>query len=117
MEATSEKAALAHHLDGRVSAVIGTHTHVPTADARLLPGGTAFISDIGMCGPYNSIIGREKQSVIRHMTTAMYAPFGIGAGDERMCGALVRIDADSGRALRIDRLEYPADHGRPPFSG
>jgi hypothetical protein len=117
MEATSEKAALAHHLDGRVAAVLGTHTHVPTADARLLPAGTAFISDVGMCGPYNSVIGREKQSVLRHMTTAMYAPFGIGAGDERMCGALIRIDERSGRALRIDRLEYAADPGSPPFSG
>jgi hypothetical protein len=116
MEATSEKAALAHHLDGRVAAVLGTHTHVPTADARLLPGGTAFISDVGMCGPYDSVIGREKESVLRHMTTAMYAPFGIGAGDERLCGALVRIDGGSGRAVHIERLEYRADPSEPPFS-
>jgi metallophosphoesterase (TIGR00282 family) len=116
MEATSEKAALAHHLDGRVAAVLGTHTHVPTADARILPGGTAFITDVGMCGPYNSIIGREKRSVLRHMTTAMHAPFGIGEGEEAMCGVILEIRTDSGRAARIERIEYKADHSRPPFA-
>jgi len=116
MEATSEKAALAHHLDGRVSAVLGTHTHVPTADARILPGGTAFITDVGMCGPYNSIIGRAKEGVLRHMTTGMYAPYGIGEGDEAMCGAVVTIDPESGRARRIERIEYRHDPTRPPFA-
>lgn len=116
MEATSEKAALAHHLDGRVAAVLGTHTHVPTADARILPGGTAFITDVGMCGPYNSIIGREKRSVLRHMTTAMHAPFGIGEGEEAMCGVVLELRSDSGRAARIERIEYKADRARPPFA-
>jgi metallophosphoesterase (TIGR00282 family) len=115
MEATSEKAAIAHHLNGRVTAVLGTHTHIPTADARVLPGGTAFITDMGMCGPYDSIIGREKASVLRYMTTGMFIPFGIGAGDEAMCGVCLRIDADSGRAVAIDRFEYRADRNRPPF--
>lgn len=116
MEATSEKAALAHYLDGRVSAVLGTHTHVPTADARILPGGTAFITDVGMCGPYNSIIGREKGSVVRQMTTGMYVPYGIGSGDEAMCGVVLRIQPASGRAEHIERVEYKADQTRPPFA-
>ena len=116
MEATSEKAALAHHLDGRVAAVLGTHTHVPTADARILPGGTAFMSDVGMCGPYDSVIGRDKTAVVRQMTTGMYTPYGIGSGGEAMCGALVDIDTTSGLARRIERLAYPAEHNQPPFS-
>ena len=115
-EATSEKAALAHHLDGRVAAVVGTHTHVPTADARVLPGGTAFISDVGMCGPYDSVIGRDKAAVVRHMTTGMYVPFGIGSGGEAMCGVVIRVDEGSRRALSIERVEYRADRSRPPFS-
>ena len=115
MEATSEKAALAHYLDGRVAAVVGTHTHVPTADARILPGGTAFITDVGMCGPYDSVIGRQKDAVVRHMTTGMYAPFGIGSGEEAMCGVVLEIDESSARARAIERVEYRADPQRPPF--
>jgi metallophosphoesterase (TIGR00282 family) len=115
MEATSEKMALGHHLDGRVAAVLGTHTHVPTADARILAGGTAFISDVGMCGAYDSVIGREKKSVVRHMTTGMYTPYGIGEGDERLCGAVVEVDEATGRARRLERIEYRADRDRPPF--
>lgn len=116
MEATSEKAALANHLDGRVAAVVGTHTHVPTADARMLPGGTAFITDVGMCGPYESIIGRDVQSVLRHMTSGMHVRFGIGDGREAMCGAVVRINEDSGRAISIERVQYDADRSSPPFA-
>lgn len=108
MEATSEKAALAHHLDGRVAAVIGTHTHVPTADARILPGGTAFITDVGMCGPYASIIGREIKGVLRAMTTGVHTNFEMGEGNERACGCFVEVDAQTGRAVRIERIEYPA---------
>src|SRR5690606_12659414 len=102
MEATSEKAALAHYLDGRVAAVLGTHTHVPTADARLLPNGTAFITDVGMCGPYNSIIGADVQAVIKHMTTNMHVPFGVGSGDEAMCGVVLDIDLNSRQPVRIE---------------
>lgn len=105
MEATSEKAAMAHHLDGRVAAVVGTHTHVPTADARVLPGGTAFITDLGMCGPFDSCIGRSKRDVVRHLTTGQYVPFGIGEGDERMCGAVIRVGADA-RAVDILSIMY-----------
>lgn len=117
MEATSEKSALAHHLDGRVAAVVGTHTHVPTADARVLPGGTAFITDLGMCGPYDSCIGRDKAAVVRHMTTAMYVPYGIGSGDERVCGAVIDIDPARGRAKAIQGISYAANYAQPPFDG
>ncbi|MFK7959918.1 MAG: YmdB family metallophosphoesterase [Phycisphaerales bacterium] len=117
MEATSEKAAMGHHLDGRVAAVFGTHTHVPTADARILPGGTAFMSDVGMCGPYDSCIGRDKRAVVRHMTTGMYVPFDIADGDAAMCGALVDVDVDRGRAMAVQPLRYEGDYSREPFSG
>ncbi len=117
MEATSEKAALARYLDGRVALVVGTHTHVPTADARILPRGTGFITDVGMCGPYDSIIGRDVESVVRHMTTGVHVPYGMGAGGEAMCGVVVRIDSSSGRAVQIQRVQYDADRNQPPFAG
>ncbi|MSQ90429.1 MAG: YmdB family metallophosphoesterase [Phycisphaerales bacterium] len=115
MEATSEKAALAHYLDGRVAAVIGSHTHVPTADARILPRGTAFITDVGMCGPYASIIGRDPTGVLRAMTTGVHTNFEMGEGGERACGCLVEIDVATGRAIRIERLDFAADTTRAPF--
>lgn len=115
MEATSEKAALAHYLDGRVALVVGTHTHVPTADARILPKGTGFITDLGMCGPYRSIIGRDIESVIRRMTTGMFVPYGMGKGEEAMCGVLARIDESSGLTTRIESIRYEADDSQPPF--
>jgi metallophosphoesterase (TIGR00282 family) len=116
MEATSEKAALARHLDGRVALVVGTHTHVPTADARILRAGTGFITDVGMCGPYDSIIGRDAESVLRHMTTGLYVPYGVGSGGEALCGVIARVDETSGRCLRIERVQYDADPTQPPFA-
>lgn len=115
MEATSEKIALARYLDGRVALVVGTHTHVPTADARILPRGTGFITDLGMCGPYDGIIGRDADAVLRHMTTAVPAPYGVASGGEAMCGVVARIDQPSGRTLSIQRIQYSADRQRPPF--
>ncbi|MSR43776.1 MAG: YmdB family metallophosphoesterase [Phycisphaerales bacterium] len=115
MEATSEKAALAHYLDGRVAAVIGSHTHVPTADARILARGTAFITDVGMCGPYASIIGRNPVGVLRAMTTGVHTNFEMGEGGERACGCLLEIDSTTGRARRIERLDFAADLSRAPF--
>lgn len=106
MEATSEKAALAHHLDGRVAAVIGTHTHVATADARILPRGTAFITDVGMCGPHASIIGRKVDGVLRAMTTGVHTVFDMGEGDDRACGCLIEIDPASAKAVSIERFEH-----------
>src|SRR5580692_8644182 len=83
-EATSEKVAMGHWLDGRCSVIFGTHTHIPTADARVLPGGSAAITDLGMCGPYDSVLGRRKDRVLKHMTTNMPQPFDIATGDVRM---------------------------------
>lgn len=104
-EATSEKAAVAYALDGRVAAVVGTHTHVPTADARLLPKGTAFITDLGMCGPYDSIIGREVDPVVTHFSTALPTQFEVASKDARVCGCLIDIDPATGRAVSIERVE------------
>lgn len=104
-EASSEKVAMGHWLDGRVSLIFGTHTHIPTADAKILPGGTAFISDLGMCGPYDSVLGRRKDRVVKYMTTNMPQPFDVATGDVRLCGALAEIDTETGRALSIERIE------------
>ena len=104
-EATSEKQAIAWHFAGRVSCVFGTHTHVPTADARVLSGGTAYITDLGMTGPYDSVLGRDKDNVIYKMTTSMHAPFYVAQRDVRLCGAVVRVDSDTGRSRSIERLE------------
>jgi metallophosphoesterase (TIGR00282 family) len=103
-EATSEKMALAWKLDGKVSCVFGSHTHVPTADERILPGGTAYITDIGMTGPYDSVIGRDKESVLYKFETSMHAPFSVATGDVRLCGAKVTVDAGTGKALAIERV-------------
>ena len=103
-EATSEKVAMGWKLDGRVSCVFGTHTHVPTADERVLPGGTAYITDLGMTGPYDSVIGRDKESVLYKFQTAMHAPFTVAHGDVKMCGARVKIDVDTGKAVGIQRV-------------
>ncbi len=104
-EATSEKVALGHYLDGRVSFAFGTHTHIPTADAHVLSNGTAYISDIGMCGPYDSVLGRRKDRVLSYMTTAQPAPFDVATGDVKMCGAIAEIDETTGRAISIERIE------------
>jgi metallophosphoesterase (TIGR00282 family) len=108
MEVTSEKAALAHHLDGRVSAVLGTHTHVPTADERILRGGTAFQTDVGMTGPHDSVIGRNTAAVLKHFTTGVHVPFEMASGGEAVQGALIEIDLASGRARSIERINLPA---------
>lgn len=104
-EATSEKVALGWHLDGRVSCVFGTHTHVPTADGRILPNGTAYITDLGMSGPHDSVLGRKKERVIRAMTTHLHIPFDVATDDVRVCGALVRVDSATGKAEHIERIE------------
>ncbi len=103
-EATSEKAALGWYLDGRVTAVLGTHTHVPTADERILPGGTAFQTDVGMSGPYNSIIGVEKDLVLHKFLTGMPGKFEAAKGNPKMCAALVTCDPATGCASAIQRI-------------
>ena len=104
-EATSEKVAMGHHLDGRAALVFGTHTHVPTADARVLPGGTAYVTDLGMTGPYDSVLGRRKDRVLASMTTNMPHAFDVATGDARLCGAVAEVDERTGRALSVERVE------------
>jgi len=103
-EATSDKQCMGRYLDGRVSAVLGTHTHVATADETLLPGGTAYITDVGMTGPYHSILGRRIDRVLAANVTMVPHHFDVASGDERLCGVLVDVDADTGRAQDIRRL-------------
>jgi len=110
-EATSEKVAMGWYLDGRVSFVFGTHTHIQTADERILPAGTAYITDLGMTGPYDSVIGRKKERILAHILTGMPTPFDVAKNDSRICGALVEIDRKSGRALTIERVQERAPEG------
>jgi len=103
-EATSEKVAMGWHLDGRVTAVLGTHTHVPTADERVLPGGTAYQTDVGMSGPYDSVIGVEKELVLHRFLTGMPGKFEAAKGNPKMCAALITCDPATGRASAIQRI-------------
>ena len=104
-ETTSEKIALGRFLDGKVSAVIGTHTHVQTADEQIFPGGTAFLCDAGMCGPTESILGRAIGPIMNRFVSNMPTSFPVAAGAVRLRGALIEIDETSGRALRIMRID------------
>jgi metallophosphoesterase (TIGR00282 family) len=106
-EATSEKIALARWLDGKVTAVVGTHTHVQTSDAHVLPRGTAFITDAGMTGPHDSVIGVESELAIRRMRTGLPVRFATAQGGVRIEGALVECSDDSGRALAIEAVRVP----------
>ncbi len=104
-EATSEKMALGHWLDGKVSLVTGTHTHVPTADAQILPNGTAFQSDAGMCGVYNSVIGMDKEEPLRRFVTGMRKNrFTPAEGDATLCGTFVETDDRTGLALSVTAI-------------
>jgi hypothetical protein len=103
-EATSEKVALGRYLDGRVSAVLGTHTHVGTIDAQILPGGTAYVSDIGMTGPTDSIIGDDAEAVIQRFLTMMPHHLSVGKGKPVLNAIMVEVDEDSGRATNIERI-------------
>jgi hypothetical protein len=103
-EATSEKRALGWYLDGEVSAVLGTHTHVQTADEEILPQGTAYISDVGMTGPFDSVIGINKEVIIERFLTQMPNKFDLAKDDIRMQGVIVNIDAASGKANSIERI-------------
>jgi len=103
-EATSEKSALGWYLDGRVTAVLGTHTHIPTADERVLPNGTAYISDVGMSGPFDSVIGVEVELVLNRFLTGMPGKFESAKGNAKMCAVVIECDATTGRASSIKRL-------------
>ena len=103
-EATSEKIAMGWYLDGRVTAVLGTHTHVPTADERVLPKGTAYMTDVGMTGPYDSVIGVEKELILQRFLTSLPVRFEPAKEDPRFSAALIECDANTGRASAIERI-------------
>ncbi|MDD5077896.1 MAG: TIGR00282 family metallophosphoesterase [Candidatus Omnitrophica bacterium] len=104
-EATSEKIALGRYLDGKVSAVFGTHTHIQTADEKILPGGTAYITDAGMTGPYDSVIGRRVEDVLTRFLSSIPVRFEVAEGDIQLHGALVDVDPETGKALSIVRIQ------------
>jgi metallophosphoesterase (TIGR00282 family) len=125
-EATSEKVAMGYHLDGRASCCFGTHTHVTTADERILPRGTAYITDVGMTGSHDSVLGRNTESVLKSFRTQMPFPFEIATDDVKMNAILVTVDSNSKKAERIERIRidaeskdstrYDSDDGRPEYS-
>jgi metallophosphoesterase (TIGR00282 family) len=108
-EATSEKNAMGWYLDGKVTAVLGTHTHVQTADERVLPGGTAYMTDAGMTGPHDSIIGMEREPSLARFLSAMPSRFEAATGNPRLNGVVVHADEGSGRATGITRISYSMD--------
>ncbi|MDB4382812.1 MAG: TIGR00282 family metallophosphoesterase [Akkermansiaceae bacterium] len=103
-EATSDKIAMGRALDGKVSLVVGTHTHVQTADEQIFPGGTAFLTDAGMCGPDVSVLGREVDSVVWRFRTGLPTRFPVAKGPVRLCGVIVEVDEESGKATSIERF-------------
>ena len=113
-EATSEKLAFGWYVDGRASAVVGTHTHVQTADERILPGGTAYLTDVGMTGPVDSIIGMRRDIVIPRFTGGLPARFEVAEGDAQLCAVLVDIVPATGRASLIQRIQVPAHQTHRP---
>jgi metallophosphoesterase (TIGR00282 family) len=106
-EATSEKVAMGWYLDGRVTAMVGTHTHIPTADTRILPKGTAYQTDCGMTGPYDSVIGVQKELVLQRFLTQMPARWEAAQGEAQLCAVLIDCDENSGRATAVERIMLP----------
>lgn len=107
-EATSEKIAMGRFVDGQVSLVVGTHTHVATADEQILPKGTAYITDVGMCGPHDSVLGRDVSAVINKFLTQMPQRLEVASGDVRLCGVVVNVNEQTGVATTIERIRIPA---------
>jgi len=125
-EATSDKIAMGWHLDGRVTCIYGTHTHVQTADERILPKGTAYLTDLGMTGPYDGVLGRKKEKILSVLLTGMPTYFDVATDDLRVSGALVTADTETGRATAIERISIPiakptakeaAEPAEPPEPG
>jgi calcineurin-like phosphoesterase len=108
-EATSEKMAMGWHLDGKVTAVIGTHTHVQTADDRILPGGTAYLTDAGMTGPHDSVIGVQTDAILDRFRRAMPVRMETATGNPRLNGAVITADPATGRAVALERVSFSAD--------
>ncbi len=106
-EATAEKIAMGWHLDGRVSAVVGTHTHIATADERILPGGTAYLTDVGMSGPYDSVVGMRKEIALRRFLLQTAHKFEPAVDDPHLSGVVVTVNSDTGRAMNIERVRRP----------
>jgi len=106
-ETTAEKIAFGWFLDGRVGLVVGTHTHVPTADGRILPRGTAYITDVGMCGPFEGVLGRSVEPVVARFIDGLPRKFTVATGDVRLCGVLVDLEPRRGLATRFERVEHP----------
>src|ERR1700737_4297613 len=113
-ETTSEKIAMGRFLDGKVSAVIGTHTHVQTADEQIFPGGAAFLCDAGMCGPVHSILGRAIEPIVTRFMSNLPTTFPVASGEVRLRGAVIDIDETNGRALEIRRVDEPGPVAAPP---
>jgi metallophosphoesterase (TIGR00282 family) len=116
-EATSEKNAMGWHLDGRVTAVVGTHTHVQTADERILPGGTAYITDLGMTGPYESVIGIQTDLALKKFLTGVPVRFSAAKRGVRLCGVFLDVDENTGRARTIERIQLPSEPGHDGGGG
>jgi 2',3'-cyclic-nucleotide 2'-phosphodiesterase len=106
-EATAEKIAMAWHLDGQVSAIIGTHTHVPTNDARIFPQGTGYITDAGMTGPFNSVIGMKKKTSINRFVLGTPQRFLVAENDNRLCGIIAKINTETAKCVEINSIIYP----------
>jgi 2',3'-cyclic-nucleotide 2'-phosphodiesterase len=106
-EASAEKLAMGWYLDGQVSAVIGTHTHIPTADERILPNGTGYITDAGMTGPFDSVVGMKKDIAIKRFVRQTPFKYEPATDDARICGLVLKIDAENGKCLRIERIVFP----------
>ena len=109
-EVTSEKVALGYYLDGKVSAVLGTHTHIQTADEKILQNGTAYISDVGMSGAYYSVIGNQVEEIIKRMTTGLYGKFAVAEGDGQLSAVVITINDSDNKAEKIERILINQDH-------
>ncbi|MFH1360193.1 MAG: TIGR00282 family metallophosphoesterase [Candidatus Omnitrophota bacterium] len=115
-EATSEKIALGHFIDGQISALVGSHTHVATADEKILPKGTAYITDLGMTGPHDSVIGQNKEQIIKRFITCMPSRFEVATDDVQLNGVIIEIDEKTGKAKTISRIQRSiegANYGKP----
>ena len=106
-EATAEKAALGWYIDGRASAMIGTHTHIPTADAKILPRSTAFITDVGMSGPYDSVIGMNKDQAVQRFLKQTPFKYETASNDVHLCAVTLEVETETGKALSIEQIIFP----------
>ena len=106
-EATAEKVSMAWHIDGRASVLVGTHTHIPTGDARIFPQGLGYLTDAGMTGSYNSSLGMDKKVAIKRFVTGVHQKYKAADGDNHLCGALARVNVETGKCVHIESVIYP----------